>query len=55
MCVWFLGREKTMMDVIVDILERSNHDPFFWISHIVIVAMLSGIVYNLWNNKRKIK
>lgn len=40
-----------MLDRIVDIVQRSQHDPFFWICHVVVVAMVGYIVYNLWTRK----
>ena len=33
---------------ITDIIERSVHDPFFWIAHGFVVASACYIVYNLW-------
>lgn len=29
------------------------HDPFFYISIMIIVAFGAQIVYNLWNNNRR--
>ena len=40
------------MEFILDIYERSKHDPFFWISNIMVVAMMCYIVYNLWYLKK---
>ena len=37
------------MDIILDIIERSKDDPFFWIAHGFVVASACYIVYNLWN------
>jgi len=39
------------MSIITDIIERSIHDPFFWACHVMVVAMVVYIVYNLWNLK----
>lgn len=41
-----------MIEFILDVFERSKHDPFFWISNIIIVAAMCYVVYNLWNNNR---
>ena len=38
-------------NIILDIIDRSKHDPFFWICHVMVVAMLVYIVYNFWNRK----
>jgi hypothetical protein len=38
---------------LLDIYHKSKHDPFFWVSNILIVAMGCVIVYNLWNNNKK--
>jgi hypothetical protein len=40
-----------MIEFIVDIFERSKHDPFFWIFHVMVVAMVVHIIYNYWNRK----
>ncbi len=42
-----------MLASIVSIFEQSKDDPFFWISHVVVVAMTGYIVYNLWTRKDK--
>lgn len=39
------------MEFFIEVFERSKHDPFFWICHVMVVAMLVYIVYNFWNRK----
>jgi len=41
-----------MMKTISDIIDRSVHDPFFWIANVLVVAMLCYITYNLWYLKK---
>lgn len=52
MRVWFLGREQLLMETLIHIFEQSKHDPFFWISYVMVVAMMCYIVYNLWYTKK---
>ena len=40
------------LDVLVDIVQRSTDDPFFWIANGLGVAMSCYIVYNLWCLKK---
>jgi len=40
-----------MVDFITETVKQSQHDPFFWMCHVVIVAMTSYVVYNLWTRQ----
>ena len=45
-------QQLDMMKTVTDIIERSMHDPFFWICHVMVVAMVVCILYNLWYLKK---
>lgn len=38
-----------IIDSFITVVERSVDDPFFWIAHVLVVAMLVHVIYNLWN------
>ena len=41
----------TMIERLINIINRSMDDPFFWIANILFVASVCYIVYNMWNRK----
>ena len=51
------ARILAMYDIIaslLDIYDKSKNDPFFWVSNMIVVAMGCVIVYNIYNNNKKL-